>query len=96
MSDKHHLIGDGPIQDELKAQMNGVAKLIDKHLNGEENCRNPRFGFVVLAFPMGDEDGRCNYIGNIPPAQMKYLIVDQADKIVSQVDLRSGKDDSVA
>lgn len=97
MSDEN-IIGDGPIQDELKASMNGVAKMIDEYLNGHAHCTNPRFGFVILAFPMKD-DGRCNYIGNIPPDQMKYLIVDQADKIVEAeaqrlAELRRESDDA--
>lgn len=98
MSDDAHHVGDEPIQQELKAQMNTVAKMIDEHLNGHAHCTNPRFGFVILAFPMTDE-GRCNYIGNVPPDQMKYLIVDQADKIIEAeeqrlAEIRRGSDDA--
>jgi hypothetical protein len=57
-------IGDGPIQPEYREMMNGVAHALDEAFNGEAKGKDRKVGFVLLVFPFGAEDGRCNYISN--------------------------------
>lgn len=59
-----HELGDKPIQQEFHAQMEALAKGIDEIFNGELKGDNRQTGFVLLVFPFGDTDGRCNFISN--------------------------------
>jgi len=62
MSD--HELGSGPIQDEYRVQMNAIAMVLDETFNGDARGSDRKTGFVLLVFPYGDVDGRCNYISN--------------------------------
>ncbi|BBK37734.1 hypothetical protein STAQ_28120 [Allostella sp. ATCC 35155] len=57
-------LGDGPIQPEFLAEMNAVASAIDVTFNGTTRGPDRKVGFVLLCFPFGATDGRCNFISN--------------------------------
>jgi hypothetical protein len=57
-------LGDGPIQPEYIAKMNALARGIDEIFNGDAKGPKRETGFVLLVFPFGERDGRCNYISN--------------------------------
>jgi hypothetical protein len=58
-------LGDRPIQEQYRAQMNAVAQGLDEVLNGKAKGPDRKTGFVLLVFPFGDADGsRCNFISN--------------------------------
>lgn len=57
-------IGDGPIQDEYRAMMIEVASALDRFFNGNNIHEKRQTGFVLLVFPFGGKEGRCNYISN--------------------------------
>lgn len=58
-------LGDAPIQPEYYAQMNEIARGLDKIFNGEARGAARKTGFVLLVFPFGDAEGqRCNFISN--------------------------------
>jgi hypothetical protein len=59
-----HQLGDGPIQKEYREMMNGIAAGIDAAFNGEAKGADRKVGFVLLTFPFGATDGRCNFISN--------------------------------
>ncbi len=59
-----HQLGDAPIQDEYRAQMNAMAKGIDEIFNGDLKWDDRHTGFVLLVFPFGEKEGRCNFISN--------------------------------
>lgn len=65
MSETEHKLGDKPIEPEFHALMNELAGRLDdlfnplRHMTGKKNT-----GFVLLAFPYGSVDGRCNFISN--------------------------------
>ena len=63
MSDGKRL-GDGPIQDRYHADMNALAGALDRTFNGDARGADRGTGFVLLVFPFGDTDGRCNFISN--------------------------------
>ncbi len=57
-------LGDAPIEPAYYDQMNAVAKALDELFNGQIGGPGRKVGFVLLVFPFGNEDGRCNYISN--------------------------------
>jgi hypothetical protein len=72
MVDHRHRLGDQPIQEEQRENMNKIARLLDHTFNGEaanatilSREDNRKWGFVLLVFPFGEEEGgRCNFISN--------------------------------
>lgn len=61
---KSKQLGDAPIQDEYREQMNMLAHFLDKIFNGEAKSKDRKTGFVLLVFPFKDNNGRTNYISN--------------------------------
>lgn len=59
-----HQLGDAPIEDAYREQMNAVARGLDTIFNGEAKGKDRKVGFVLLVFPYESHDGRCNYISN--------------------------------
>jgi hypothetical protein len=57
-------LGDAPIESEYVKAMNHIASLLDKLFNGDTHGDERKTGFVLLVFPFGSGDGRCNYISN--------------------------------
>lgn len=57
-------LGDGPIEDGYRQQMVAIAQGLDEVFNGELKGSARKVGFVVLVFPFGEGEGRCNYISN--------------------------------
>jgi len=59
-------LGDGPIQQAYREQMNAVARGLDKVFNGEAVGSERETGFVLLVFPFGADAmrNRCNFISN--------------------------------
>lgn len=57
-------LGSGPIEDQYRVKMNVVARVLDKVFNGEAKGADRHVGFVLLVFPFGEGEGRCNYISN--------------------------------
>jgi hypothetical protein len=59
---KTHDIGSGPIDPKYKDMMKDVAITLDVFFN--ERTEPRQTGFVLLVFPFGEKEGRCNYISN--------------------------------
>lgn len=60
-------LGDGPIEARHIEAMNVAAKTLDGFFNGQSKgvVTTPRkVGFVLLVFPYGETEGRCNFISN--------------------------------
>ncbi len=57
-------LGDGPIEDAYREKMNALAHAIDALFNGDAKGAERQIGFVLLVFPFGEREGRCNYISN--------------------------------
>ncbi|MCH7911305.1 MAG: hypothetical protein IIB38_17025 [Candidatus Hydrogenedentes bacterium] len=58
------ILGDSPIEDEYLEKMNNVAKVLNLFFNGTAKLKDRKTGFVLLVFPFGEVEGRCNYISN--------------------------------
>lgn len=57
-------LGDKPIQAEYLEKMNAIARTLDEVFNGRALGVERQTGFVLLVFPFGKNEGRCNYISN--------------------------------
>jgi hypothetical protein len=57
-------LGDAPIEDEYRDMMNGIARALDDTFNEGLRGKERKTGFVLLVFPFGEKEGRCNYISN--------------------------------
>ena len=57
-------LGDAPIEPEYVEVMNGIARALDEMFNGKAKSKERKTGFVLLVFPFGEGEGRCNYISN--------------------------------
>ena len=59
-----HQLGDAPIEATYIEKMNAVVRGLDEIFNGDVHGDDRSTGFVLLVFPFGSKDGRCNYISN--------------------------------
>lgn len=60
-----HSLGDAPIQEQYRQQMQAIAATLDEFLNGDAKGADRETGFVLLVYPFGEAgDGRCNFISN--------------------------------
>lgn len=59
-----HTLGDAPIEEKHYALMNELAKRLDDLFNNGVKGKDRETGFVLLVFPFGDTEGRCNFISN--------------------------------
>jgi hypothetical protein len=79
-----HPLGDGPIEDRFLTQMNALAGALDSILNGEDRGTDRKVGFVLLTFPFGSTDGRCNYISNADRNDVVTLLEEQLTRFKEQ------------
>ena len=59
-----HTLGDAPIEDGYREKMAAIASALDEMFNGSAKGPKRKVGFVLLVFPFGEGEGRCNYISN--------------------------------
>jgi hypothetical protein len=59
-----HELGDGPIESEYRAKMTAIVKALDEMFNGPAKGQARQTGFILLVFPFGEKEGRCNYMSN--------------------------------
>jgi hypothetical protein len=57
-------LGDQPIEEQYRQQMQAVAQTLDEFFNGKAGGPDRKTGFVLLVFPFEDHEGRCNFISN--------------------------------
>lgn len=58
------MTSDNEIEAKYEETMNQLARAIDVMFNGGAKGDERQTGFVLLTFPFGSNDGRCNYISN--------------------------------
>lgn len=59
-----HTMGDAPIEQQYAEQMRSVGRTLDMVFNGQVGGPGRKTGFILLVFPFGEQEGRCNYISN--------------------------------
>jgi hypothetical protein len=67
-------LGDEEIQPEFERLMENIALALDQGFNrpGES-----KVGFLLMLFPFGEREGRCNYISNANRADVVVLLKEQ-------------------
>jgi len=66
-------LGDKPIEPKYIETMNRLAQAIYQIFNGDKKGNDRETGFVLLCFPFGEKEGRCNFISN--GADRKDIVV---------------------
>lgn len=72
-----HTIGDGPIDPQYMAVMRTLAEVLHEAFNGPVPIKEGTVGFVLLVFPFGTHQGRCNYISNADRSDIKTMLKEQ-------------------
>jgi hypothetical protein len=57
-------LGDAPIDPEYRRLMNTVMSILDETFNPGLRGKDRKVGLILLVFPFGEHEGRCNYISN--------------------------------
>jgi len=87
MSDRPGL-GDAPIETQFRETMNRVAGALDEAFNGGAKGADRKVGFVLLVFPFGEHEGRCNYISNgADRRDVATMLKEQAKRFEGQPDM---------
>jgi hypothetical protein len=64
VSNQPERLGDAPVEPGYREKMAAIACALDELFNGSVKGPARQTGFVLLAFPFGEREGRCNYISN--------------------------------
>jgi len=75
-------LGDAPIEDKYREQMQRLAQTLDEILNPDQT--NKETGFCLMMFDFGDGPGRCNYISNANRAEVVTLLKEQLARFEGQ------------
>lgn len=82
-------LGDGPIEEKHRKQMNDLAAFLDKIFNGEVKGEQREIAFVLMCCPFGaGNDGRVNYISNANRADVVTMMKHQIKRFEGQPDLK--------
>ena len=74
-------LGDQPIEPQYLKKMTDVAHGLDEIFNGDLHGDDRHTGFVLLVFPFGEKEGRCNYISNgADRRDVHKLLIEQAKR----------------
>jgi hypothetical protein len=85
-------LGDEPIQPEYYIKMQAIAKTLDALFNGDTKGQARETGFVLLVFPFGEKEGRCNYISNGADRQdIVTLMKEQIKRFEGQKEEEGGR-----
>jgi hypothetical protein len=58
-------LGDGPVERDYRQAMAGVMQALDEFINGPPGPDYvKRTGIIVMMFPYGEVEGRCNFMSN--------------------------------
>lgn len=57
-------LGDQPIETRFREQMIAAMQALDEAWNPGLKAPEKTVGIIILVFPYGSHDGRCNYISN--------------------------------
>ena len=57
-------LGDAPVERKYVNEMKAIAAALDETFNGGLKGNDRPTGFILLVFPFGEREGRCNFISN--------------------------------
>lgn len=89
--DRETRLGDAPIEEQYREQMNVLAQIIDEFFNGNAKGDARKTGFVLLTFAYG-ESSRCNFISNgADRKDLVSLFREMAARFEGQPDIPAGR-----
>jgi hypothetical protein len=80
------VLGDAPIEDNLRGLMNKVAGVLDSALNPFEGDKKQ--GFILMLFPFEGHKGRCNYISNAKRRDVVIMLKEQIARFEGQPEIK--------
>lgn len=83
-----HSLGDAPIEPQFIELMNELARTIDIICNGELKGKDRKVGFILITFPFGDEESRCNYISNADRRDVVIMLKEQLKRFEGQPEIK--------
>lgn len=85
MKNSNQVLGDAPVEEEYRATMESVVRGLDQIFNGQARGHDRKVGFVLLVFPFGEKEGRCNYMSNGADREdVKTLLKEQLARFEGQ------------
>lgn len=86
-----HTLGDAPIEARYREEMNQLARFLDQRFNGSARGRSRKTGFVLMVFPFGEGDGRCNFVSNgADRSDLVSLFREMAARFEGMPDVKEG------
>jgi hypothetical protein len=83
-----HTLGDAPIEQQYREQMQQLARVLDNVLNGGAKGDDRKTGFCLMIFPFADFDGRANYISNANREDIVILLKEQLARFQGQPEMK--------
>lgn len=85
--ERNHSIGDAPVEERYRAEMEAIVRSIDQLFNGPVRPR--KTGFILLVFPYGETEGRCNYMSNGANREdVKVMLREQLARFEGQPEIK--------
>jgi hypothetical protein len=81
-------LGDAPIEAEYREKMAAIAATLDELFNGPDKGPARQTGFVLLVFPFGEGEGRCNYISNGDRKDIVTMFKEQIKRFEGQPEMK--------
>jgi hypothetical protein len=83
-----HTLGDAPIEQKYRDQMQRLARVLDSVLNDGATGDDRKTGFCLMIFPFADFGGRANYISNANRDDIIILLKEQLARFEGQPELK--------
>jgi hypothetical protein len=80
-------LGDAPIEEKYRLQMNALARALDNLLNGDKRGEDATTGFCLMMFDIGIGPGRANYISNVKREDVIMLLKEQLARFQGQLEI---------
>jgi hypothetical protein len=88
MQSLENRLGDAPLDNQFYVDLAGA---IDEILNGDLRGQDRTAGFVLMIFPFGNHEGRCNYVSNgADRRDVVTLMKEMVARFEGQPELRGG------
>lgn len=85
IKEARQVLGDAPIEEKFREQMNALAWTLDDVLNpGFQESGERKTGFCLMMFNLGEGPGRSNYISNCRRDDMIKLMEEQLAKFKAE------------
>lgn len=81
-------LGDAPVEAKYKETMTELARFLDAQLNPLAPYGVKETGFVLMVFPFGSTEGRCNYMSNAQRQDVIIMLKEQLARFEGAPDVK--------